>query len=74
MQHIDGKRHRRDLDLEEDVKEEEPTIKESESLELLSEPSKIEILKNTTDDFNEILDSWVELTPSIVGCFASVAG
>ena len=43
MQHIDGKRHRRDLDLEEDVKEEELTIKESESLELLSEPSKIEI-------------------------------
>ena len=31
-------------------------------------------LKNASDHFDTIIESWRELTPSVVGCFASLAG
>ena len=44
------------------------------SEETTAVPVAGDYLKNASDQFDTIIESWRELTPSVVGCFASLAG
>ena len=69
------KRVRRELqELEGNVKVSTDVDESGSENVKVGDPTEIDYLLDASEHFNEIIDTWHELTPGIVGCFASVAG